>query len=63
MISEETAQRIAAALERLAQAIEQRPMVPAPFVPIAPHDPYRCMYCGAHHGGGACPHLKPTAMS
>jgi len=65
MVSEETAKRIADALERLAAAVEANPWmrVPTPPQPVS-FDPNRCGYCGGHHGlGMMCPKLVPGNIS
>lgn len=55
-VSEDTAKRIADALERLAKVMEGDPAIP----PMP--DPNRCMKCGFVHGPNApCPPLTPTA--
>jgi hypothetical protein len=64
MISEATALRIAAALERLAAAIErhqgQWPAMPI-STPTPPLPAGMCANCGDYHGGLMCPHLQATS--
>lgn len=69
-LSEETGQRIAKALERLANFLEVQPpgsIQPRHHRGIDPHfayDPARCAYCGERHGTGLmCPKLQPYAVS
>lgn len=57
MISEETAKRIAQALERLADAVERQPVAYQGYwaQPIKPLEPGQCGVCGGYHGGLSCP--------
>jgi len=68
MISEDSARRIAEALERLAAAIEAHARhatepTPPGRAPLT-FDLNRCAYCGGlHHGGLPCPLLAPTVSA
>jgi len=59
MVSEETAKRIAKALERLADAAERQQIDyrGSPLQP--PLNPGQCYYCGGYHNGLQCPSLRP----
>lgn len=66
-LSEETGQRIAKALERLANFLESQPPagIHSGHRGIDPHfvwNPNRCAYCFEDHGGLTCPKLQPTAI-
>lgn len=57
-VSEDTAKRIADALERLAKVMEGDPVIPP--MPQANPDPNRCVMCGFVHGPYIqCPKFVP----
>ncbi len=60
-VTEHTARRVAAALERLIVLLERLPAT-APPSPDFQGFGTRCNLCGGFHGSGVmCPALKPTA--
>ena len=66
MVSDETAQRIAVALERLVTVLQQIELVainPRPHLRVVP-DPNQCPLCGITHlPGVVCPKLMPQTIA
>ena len=60
MVSEETAKRIADALERLADAAERELANDQKQAELPAQT--GCWYCGADHGGLGCPAITPRHM-
>ena len=63
MVTEETARRVADALERLERVLERLEHPAYVLAAPVPHfDLRKCAYCGGEHGGLSCPKLAPISI-